>query len=71
MFGSNTIFCEIHIEPIRKDGQYETIAEIRSIMGVDRRTKRRLQPPEKRIDNTIMPSTLQRQQRKYCHNRRM
>ena len=43
----------------------------RSKMGVDRRTKRRFQQHEKRTDNTTMPSTLQRQQRKHCHNRRM
>ena len=65
IFGSNTIFCEIHTEPIQKDGQYETNAEKRSKMGVDRRPKRRFQQTEKRTDNTTMPSALQRQQKSF------
>ena len=55
IFGSNTIFRKIHTKSIRKDGQYETTTE-----KVDRRTKHRFQQPEKRTDNTTMPSTLQR-----------
>ena len=46
--GSNTIFCEIQTKSIRKDGQNETIVEKRSKMGVDRRTKHRLQQSEKK-----------------------
>ena len=43
IFGSTTIFCEIDTKSVRKDGQYETTTEKRSKMGVDRRTKHRLQ----------------------------
>ena len=38
---------------------------------MERRPRYRFQQPEKRIDNTTMSSTLQRQQRKYRHNRRV
>ena len=38
---------------------------------MDRRPRYRFQQLEKRIDNTTMSSTLQRQQRKYRHNRRV
>ena len=59
------------IPNLYKDGQYETIAEKRSKMGMDRRPRYRFQQLEKRIDNTTMSSTLQRQQRSYRHNRRL
>ena len=38
---------------------------------MDRRPEYRFQQLEKRIDNTTIASTFQRQQRKYRHNRRM
>ena len=65
------MFCIIHTESIQKDGQLETIAKKRSKVGMDRRPEYRFQQLEKRIDNTTMSSTLQRQQRKYRLNRRM
>ena len=36
---SNTVFCKIHTEPVRKNGQYETIAQERNKMGMDHRSK--------------------------------
>ena len=42
-----------------------------SIVGMDRKPEYRFQQLEKRIDNKTMSRTLQRQQRKYRHNRRM
>ena len=38
---------------------------------MDRRPEYRFQQLEKKIDNTTMSSTVQRQQRKYRQNRRM
>ena len=40
-------------------------------MGVDRRTKHRFQQYQERTNFTTMPRTLQREQRKYCHHRRL
>ena len=40
-------------------------------MGVDRRTKHRFQQYQERTNFKTMPRTLQREQRKYCHHRRL
>ena len=45
----NTMFCKIHSEPIRKNGQNETITEKRNKMGADPGTKYRLQQPETKL----------------------
>ena len=36
---SNTVLCKIHIEPVRKNGQYETIAQERNKLRMDHRSK--------------------------------
>ena len=70
-FGGDPILCKIHSKLIRKNRQYETITQEKHEMGVDRRTKHRFQQYQERTNSTTMPRTLQREQKKYCHHRRL
>ena len=67
---SYTVFCEIHTEPIRVNRQHETTTQKRDEMGMDNRSKFGVQQDKTRTNITSLFGTLQRQQRKYCHNRR-
>ena len=68
---SYTVFCEIHTEPIRENRQHETTTQKRDEMGIDNRSKFGFQQDKTRTNITTLFGTLQRQQRKYLHNRRM
>ena len=63
-------WSKIYTQPLRENQQKETTTQKRNKMGLDDGEKCRFQQNKAKTDKITLPSTLQRQQRKYCHHRR-